>query len=262
MHTKRLQPRSGFTLIELLVVIAIIAILIGLLLPAVQKVREAAARAQSQNNLKQMGIGMHAIASAYNGQMPVTGAASRFPTTATNSTISTVFYHLLPYIEQQAIWATGSGTTAAALTTAATVKTYVAPLDRSNLAANPGSCSYASNSATPLGTTGANLNNTMSSKGTSNTLMFCEYLYTQSLLYVGTTCYFDFTAVPTNPAVQPFSASAKGSPTAFSSGGSQCAMYDGSVRNVSTAVSGLAAGSFAWAGNPTVTTTQPTPGDW
>jgi prepilin-type N-terminal cleavage/methylation domain-containing protein/prepilin-type processing-associated H-X9-DG protein len=85
--------RKGFTLIELLVVIAIIAILIALLVPAVQKVREAAARAQCSNNLKQLAIGLH----AYEGQY------KRFPpagiTTAGKE--RSVWTFILPYIEQE-----------------------------------------------------------------------------------------------------------------------------------------------------------------
>src|SRR5262245_17188519 len=97
-----MKRRSGFTLIELLVVIAIIAILIGLLVPAVQKVRAAAARAQCQNNLKQIGLAMHNYESS-NKRFPV-GRLSSPLSVGGAASDATALLQLLPYIEQANIY--------------------------------------------------------------------------------------------------------------------------------------------------------------
>jgi prepilin-type N-terminal cleavage/methylation domain-containing protein/prepilin-type processing-associated H-X9-DG protein len=88
--------RRGFTLIELLVVIAIIAVLIGLLLPAVQKVREAAARTKCLNNLKQIGLSLHNYQVA-NGIFPPAGI---YPQAVTTADVWSIHTKILPYIEQ------------------------------------------------------------------------------------------------------------------------------------------------------------------
>jgi prepilin-type N-terminal cleavage/methylation domain-containing protein len=102
-----LKLRLGFTLIELLVVIAIIAVLIALLLPAVQKVREAANRAECQNNLKQHGLGLHNFESA-NKRLP---SMLDYNPTGGTATWYPFWYQQYPFIEQDAAYkkAFGSG---------------------------------------------------------------------------------------------------------------------------------------------------------
>jgi prepilin-type N-terminal cleavage/methylation domain-containing protein len=110
LKSLRTSRRPGFTLIELLVVIAILAVLIGLLLPAVQKVREAANRVKRGNNLRQLGLAAHQHHEVHGRLPPGIG----FTPLATGGVWGVGLFHLLPYLEQDNLYRSALGPVALA----------------------------------------------------------------------------------------------------------------------------------------------------
>ncbi len=275
----RANRRSGFTLIELLVVIAIVAILIGLLLPAVQKVREAASRVRCSNNLKQLGLASH-NAHATHGSFPCAIGAYPGP-----GAFGGYYFHLLPYIEQDSLYQkslyAGFYFVGNNQTFAQPVRMYVCPSDPSvadGRALDPfgntwGVSSYALN-AHLWSQAGASQTAEFRPRievdfpdGTSSTILFTEkyarcsnptYPFGGSFWgnYLGEPSMFSFVpgyAFPLNgystgPAckfqTQPSPFNGNCDPTLASSphpGGIMTCMADGSVRHLSASITG-----FSW----------------
>lgn len=250
-----MPARRGFTLFQLLLVLAILAILLGLLLPAVVKVREAAARAQGQNNLHQITLATQNCADTYQGKLPP--IVGPFPIDARNGGVGTLHFHLLPFIEQQNVYtrsldndpkdpryrASFEGTASVV------VKTFLAPND---ISAPPGNvydgwlalCNYPANYL--VFQLGGSRFPASITDGTSNTIFFAEryqmcngqpHAWGYDGLYSWTPMFacYSFCRFQVAPPINQCDPEL---PQSLTPGGISVGMGDGSVRFVSSKLSG------------------------
>jgi prepilin-type N-terminal cleavage/methylation domain-containing protein len=267
MSKARIRARAGFTLIELLVVIAIIAILIGLLVPAVQKVRDAAARTQTSNNLSQCAKGTHMSHDQFKKFPPYYGLYG--------GKTNTFHYHILPFVEQGPMWTNGP------VATTSIVPPFLSPQDFTQTNNGVGTANVALNAwiFSTTGTTAGTISQTIFPRmpasfqdGTSNTILFAtRYMNcpSTSIVFFGTATIggaapnFNATTVvaaagpniwqqaPTQATCDPLRAQS------FQPQGIQVALCDASVRTVGSDVS---PGTWLLAIQPA--DGQPLPADW
>jgi type II secretory pathway pseudopilin PulG len=237
------RPRVAFTLVQLLIVLALLAFLLGLLLPATARMRMAAARSQSMNNLKQLGLALHSCHDAYKLMPPIVGAFPQEKAAA----YGTLHFYLLPFVEQNNVYQNAQGYVWKNNTWSELIPVFTSPSDPS---VPPNyrhqgwlaTTNYAANWMI-FKKTGASLLNIPD--GTSNTLFFAERyqvcndtpcgwgyssLDTWTPMF-GYYSYGKFQHQPTQQECNPALAQS------LDPGGIVVCMADGSVRTVSNTIS-------------------------